>query len=548
MVKRSQIILKIDFNKNSRSLTLSWFVVFLFLCICIIFPLFCVLISVRPEDFYQVLNSENFKISVKNTFLECICSSTLSVLIGYIFAYAIVKGNIPFKKFFLVVPLIHLLTPPFVGGLSFILLLGRQGFITSTILGLDISLYGFWGLLIAQSLCFFPMAYLICLQSLLNVNENLEKASRSMGAGNFKIFLTVTLPLTLPGILSSFLFVGVNILSDFGNPLIIAGRFRVLSVEIYSQLTGWLNVGKSAALGIFLIIPSVILFVIQNRVLKKSMSKIMQISAFSEFRKNKNSTGRISSFFLTFFVSLITFFIILQFISVFVGTFQKLWGIDYSFTLDHFSVVKDYSKGLLNSVLFSLIASFFSIIIATFSSFIVHRTNCRIKTFIDIFSQLPSAVPGTLLGLALSISSNMLNFKVAPVLIVISMIVSFLPFSYRVVSQSFSEISKNLDLSSLSLGANQIQTLFKVLIPISKTGIFSGFVYTFIRAVGTLSSVIFLVSFNTPLTSINIVNLAEQGSWGKSCALASILTLITFLILGLNYGIIKIRKHKICLQ
>lgn len=78
------------------------------------------------------------------------------------------------------------MTPPFVGGLAFILLVGRQGIITHKILGLDVSLYGFWGLLIAQSLCFFPMAYLICLQSLKGVNSNLEQAARSLGASNRK--------------------------------------------------------------------------------------------------------------------------------------------------------------------------------------------------------------------------------------------------------------------------------------------------------------------------------------------------------------------------
>ena len=86
------------------------------------------------------------------------------------------------------------------------------------------------------------MAYLICAQTLRGINTNFEKAARSMGAGELKIFFTVTLPLSFPGILSSFLFIAVSVLSDFGNPLIVGGRFRVLAVEIYTQLTGWLNV------------------------------------------------------------------------------------------------------------------------------------------------------------------------------------------------------------------------------------------------------------------------------------------------------------------
>ena len=548
--KKSDNLKKFDFNKNSRSLFAAWFVVFIFLAVCIIFPLFCVLISVRVSDFVKVFSSVNFHQALKNTFFECLASSSVSVLIGYVFAYAVVKGNIPFKKFFSLVPLVHLMTPPFVGGLSFILLLGRQGFVTHHLLGLNVSLYGFWGLLIAQSLCFFPMAYLICMQSLLAINPNLEQAARSMGAGNLKIFFTITLPLSAPGILSSFLFVAVNVLSDFGNPLIVAGRFRVLAVEIYTQLTGWLNVGTSAVLGIVLIIPSVILFVIQNKMLKNFMPKISSIGGKNSFALGINSDskkyfGRFSSIIMTLFVVFISLCVAAQFIAITVGSFQKLWGVNTSFTIEHFFAIRHYSKGLVNSVLFASIAAVLSTSFASVSSYIVHRTDSRLKNVIDVFSQIPSSIPGSLLGLSISIASNILNFHAAPVLIVIAMTVAFLPFSYRIISQSYAQISLSLDDSSRSLGANQMRTLFSVIAPIASNGIFSGLIYNFIRGVGTLSAVIFLVSFNTPLTSINIVNLAEQGDWGKSCALAFILTLITFLILGTGYGIIKIRERKI---
>lgn len=451
------------------------------------------------------------------------------------------------------VPLVHLLTPPFVGGLSFILLLGRQGFITHQLLGLNVSLYGFWGLLIAQTLCFFPMAYLICLQSLLAVNPNLEQAARSMGAGNVKIFFTVTLPLSAPGIVASFLFVAVNVLSDFGNPLIVAGRFRVLAVEIYTQLTGWLNVGTSAVLGIVLIVPSVTLFAIQNKLFKNVSPRISAIGGKNSFSfdirgEEKKYCGRVSSIIMTVFVSFISLCVAAQFISIAAGSFQKVWGVNTTFTTEHFSAVKYYADGLCNSVLFALIAAALSTGIALVSAYIVQRTDSHFKNSIDVCVQLPSSIPGSLLGLSISIASGILNFHSAPVLIVLAMAVSFLPFSYRIISQAYMQISPTLDDGARSLGANQMTALFSVIAPLASNGIFSGFIYNFIRGVGTLSAVIFLVSFNTPLTSINIVNLAEQGEWGKSCALSFVLTAITFFILGIGNGIIKIRERSVRIQ
>lgn len=531
----------IDFRKNSRSLGAAWFAVLVFLVFTIITPLLMVILSAKPQDFVFVFKSSILKQTLLNTFFECITSTTLSVVLGYIYAYAVVKANIPFKKFFASIPLLHLMTPPFVGGLAFILLVGRQGIITHKILGLDVSLYGFWGLLIAQSLCFFPMAYLICVQSLKGVNSNLEQAARSMGASNRKIFWTITFPLSSTGIISSFLFVAVNVLSDFGNPLIVGGRFRVLAVEIYTQLTGWTNAGTSAVLGILLIIPSVILFLLQNKLFKNTNLKLSSIGGkdSSKLPEQKN-TSAFTSILLTIFVIFISVCVAAQFISIIVGSFQKLWGINTAFTFDHIKAVFTgrYFKGLKNSLLFALIGAAFSTTIACLTSFIVHRTNAPLRKSIDIFSQLPSAIPGSLLGLSISIAANKFHFNYSPVLIVTAMTVSFLPFSYRIITQSFGQIKQTLDDGARSLGASQIKTLTSIIAPLSTGGIFSGFIYDFIRGVGTLSAVIFLVSFDTPLTSINIVNLADQGNWGVSTSLALVLTVISFSTLAIGKLII----------
>ncbi len=479
---------------------------------------------------------------MKNTLLECVSSTTLSVLVGYIFAYAVVKADIPFKRFFSVLPILHLMTPPFVGGLAFILLFGRQGFITKRLLHLNISLYGFWGLLIAQVLCFFPMAYLICVQTLKGINTNLEKAARTLGAGNAKIFFTITLPLSLPGIISSFLFIAVSVLSDFGNPLIVAGRFRVLAVEIYTQLTGWLKVGTSVVLGIILVVPSVILFFLQNKTSEKIGTKVASVGTKNTFtledssdldfasKKNVSLGAKIA---LTLFVSFISLLIFAQILAIIAGSFQELWGIKTDFTMAHIKAAFSYKTELRNSVVFALISAILSTLIASVSSFLVHRTNVPLKKTIDVFAQLPSAIPGTLLGLSISIAANTLHFRGSAFLIIVAMTVAFLPFSYRAVSNSYIQISETLDNGARSLGANQMTVFATIIAPIAKGGIFSGFVYDFIRGVGTLSAVIFLVSFTTPLTSIRIINLAEQGDWGKSAALALLLTTITFAILGL---------------
>lgn len=528
----------------------SWSTIFtiaflwLFYSLFVIVPVFFVLLSAGRQDFEAVFCTTRFLSSIKNTVIECISSTLVSVVFGYIYAYAVVRGNLPFRKFFAAVPVIHMVTPPFVGGLSFILLFGRQGFITKTLLGLDISLYGFWGLLLSQVLCFFPLAYLICVQTLTGINPAIEQAARSMGAGRSKIFFTVTLPLSLSGIASALLFIAVSVLSDFGNPLIVGGRFKVLAVEVYTQLTGWLNTGTSAVLGLILLVPSVILFIAQNKMMKKNALKLATIGGKGSAASN-NSVSKAANIMLTIFCSFLSFLILAQLFSLFAGAFQKLWGINTSFTFDHIKAVWGYKAHLFNSIVLAFISAVAATSIAAVTAYFSQRTHISSGSALDTVSQLPSAIPGTLFGIALAYGAHAVKFRGNALLIVIAMTVSYLPFSYRICSSTFSRLKLTLDEAGRSLGADRFKVFTSIILPLSAGGIFSSFTYDFVRGVGTLSSVIFLVSFKTSLASVKILNLAEQGDWGKSAALALVLTLITFIILGVGRVLIRRFEYNI---
>ncbi|MBO5608136.1 MAG: iron ABC transporter permease [Treponema sp.] len=527
--------MKKKFGDGSLSLIFIWFAVVIFFAVCIIFPLFCVAITPRASDFVQAATSSRWHDAMRNTALECLCSTLLSVITGYIYAYAVVRGGIPFKKIFSLVPIIHLVTPPFVGGLAFILLIGRQGFITHTLLGLDISLYGFPGLLIAQTLTFFPMAYLICAQSLRGINPSMEQAARGMGAGRLNIFFKITLPLSSPGILSALLFIAVSVLSDFGNPLIVAGRFRVLAVEIYTQLTGWLNAGTSAILGMILLIPSIILFILQNKTLTKEKAKVATIGGKTQMQIPVQPS-KCAKVLLTIFCAVISLAVIAQFAAIIAGSIQKVWGVNTAPTFDHIKKIGRWIPELRNTIFYALLGAALSTTLATVTAYLSQRTTVPLKPLLDAAAQIPAAIPGSLFGLALSLAANKLSVRVPPLLIAISMGVMFMPFCYRVVSTGFSHIKPTLDDGAASLGANRRQTLATIILPLSASSIFSAFIYAFVRGVGTVSAVIFLVSFNTHLSSITILNLAEQGDWGQAASLALTLTILTFAVLGAGYA------------
>lgn len=511
-------------------LWLLWALVLFILAVTMLFPLMRIFAELKSESFGAVFGSRKFLSVIGNSARSAFWGALISVVLGYGFAYAVVVAKVPLSKYFALVPVLHLITPPFVGGLSFILLAGRQGFITKTILGLDVSLYGFWGLLVAQVLCFFPIAFLICAQNLGSINSHFTESALSLGAGRLRIFFTVTLPLSFPGLSASFLFILVSILSDFGNPLIVAGRYKVLAVEIYTQLTGWVDPSVSVVLGIILLIPSVVLFLFQAWLVKKYAVQTATIGGrISSCTQIKSSTvSRILLFILCGILSLI---VIAQFASIVAGSFQKLWGINTTFTLNHITSVARYGKALLNSISFAFTGAAISTVIAFLTAFFVHRSQFPMKKIMDVLIQIPAAIPGTFHGLAISLLASFFNFHNARLLVIAAVSVGFIPFSYRIISSSMMQIKTTLDDAAFSLGSTRGGICRTVIAPLCSEGILSSFIYTLSRGIGTVSAVIFLVSFDTPLASLKILNLAEEGEWGQAAALALVLTVITFAIL-----------------
>jgi iron(III) transport system permease protein len=186
--------------------------------------------------------------------------------VGYLFAFAIARADVPWKRFFRLVATFPIISPPFVLSLAAILMLGRQGFITRTVFQgwWDPHIYGLRGLVLVETIAFFPTAFLIMLGVLQAIDPALEESSLNLGASRWQVFRTVTLPQSVPGLASSLLVVFVESLADFGNPIILSGNFHVLSVQAYLHITGMTDFSGGAALAVILLLPTLVAFLLQK--------------------------------------------------------------------------------------------------------------------------------------------------------------------------------------------------------------------------------------------------------------------------------------------
>ena len=110
------------------------------------------------------------------------------------------------------------------------------------------NIQGLPGLLIVQTLTFFPVCYLMLKGLLKNIDPSLEESARNLGASRMKVFTSVTLPLLAPGLGNAFLVTFIEAVADFTNPMMIGGNYDTLATSIYLQITGSYDVTGAAAM------------------------------------------------------------------------------------------------------------------------------------------------------------------------------------------------------------------------------------------------------------------------------------------------------------
>ncbi|MHB8133074.1 MAG: ABC transporter permease [Anaerolineaceae bacterium] len=385
------------------------------------------------DDYY----GPNLRKAFFDTMLMGLLSATAGTLVGFVFAYAIVRCKIPGRNFVHWMALVPTVSPPFALALSMILLFGRNGLITRKLLGIEFvqgmnDVYGLDGLVIVQTITFFSVSYLMLKAMLERLNPAMEEAAASMGAGRFYLFRTVTLPLLIPGLAGSFLLLFVESLADLGNPLFIAGNKTVLSAQIFLAVIGEYNYQKASAMSLVLIIPTLIIFLVQRYyVNRRSYISVTGKPAGSQiFEKDP-----IIRWTINIITYLIIAFIILLYATIIYGSFSTAWGVNFAPTLKHWTLtVTRGVEAILDTTFLSAMATPFAAILGMIIAWLVVRKKFTGKDALDFTSNLGGAVPGTILGIGF-----VMAFNSPPMALAIGVYAVLALFFAQVVGKSASE-------------------------------------------------------------------------------------------------------------
>lgn len=526
------------------------FLLFCFMAFFIVYPLFSLFLnSFRNAEgafslvhFIRFFSKKYYVKTLLNSLSVSLTVTGITVVLGSVMAILLNRYRVPGKGVLDVLIVVTMISPPFIGAYSWILLLGRNGFLTNILHSLGIpfgSIYGFGGIVLVFVLKLFPFIYLYLSGALKNMDRSLEEAAESLGTPKWKRMATVTLPLVVPTLLAGALMVFMNSLADFGTPMLIGEGFRVIPVLIYTEFVGEVggNASFASAVSVIVILLASIVFTLQKYFVNR---KTYTMSALRP--PVPEELRGIARLLVPGFCFFVVFLGIIPQITVLTTSFLKTQGPMFlrSFSLDSYIKVLDNLRvPLVNTFLFGAIALVVIVVVGALQSYIVVRRQSVLTRLLDNLVMFPYIIPGSVLGITILLAFNRSPFLLSGtvLILIVAFVVRRMPYTVRSSTAILYQIEPSIEEASISLGVPPIRTFRKVTLPLMMPGVISGGILSWITTINELSASVILYTSLTVTLSVATYTEVIRASYGTAAAISSILTLLTIVSLVAFYRI-----------
>ena len=487
-------------------------------------------------NYIKFFGREAYRRVLGNTLKVSICATLLGVLLGLPMAYVATRFNIWGKKAINACVVLSMLSPPFIGAYSWILLLGKAGYITTffrNTFGIDIgSIYGFKGILLVFTLKLFPYVYMYTSTALQNFDSALEEASESLGVHGFARIRRVTMPIIMPTILSAALIVFMTSMADFGTPVLIGRGYKVLTVLIYEKYLSEVSTQASfaSAMAVVAVVFTMAVLFLQKWILNR---KSYTMSAMRPPEVVQLSTGK--RILATAFVWLVALIAMLPQFTIIITSFRNTNGSQFvaGFGLDNYRAIASRVGSIKNTYKFSIIAIIIMMVLGLHLAYIIVRRKGKIANLLDVLAMFPYVIPGSVIGIGMVLAFNTkpLILTGTATIMIIAYTIRKLPFTLRSSIGTLYQIEPAIEEASISLGEPPMKTFFKTTAILMLPGMFSGAVLSFVATINELSSTIILYTGGTSTISAAIYTTLFADAYGPAAALSTILTASTILAL-----------------
>ena len=481
-----------------------------------------------------------------NTVLVGVGGMVGACLLGVPLAYCMARYVVKGRGVITTLAVMALVSPPFIGAYSWIVVLGNSGWLTLQMKSLGVTLptiYGMSGIILVFSLKFFPFVYLMTESALRNVNRSFEEAAENLGCNSRQRFFKVTLPLVFPATSSGAILCFVLSIADFGTPSIIGRDLRTLSTLAYNQYTSEMGGTPTMAVSIsmLMIVISMLAVMLQRHLIGKRR--------YAGSMTNRHVQEPIAGLPAVAVHALcygVVGLATLPIAVVIYTSFLQTKGPVFSggFGLNSYArVITEVPDVIFNTFSFSLIATLLITMAGGLMSYIIVRRESKWAGFLDSILMVPYVVPGVVMAIGF-----LLTFNKAPLdlvgtgsIIVLILFIRRLPYGVRATSSVLRQIKPSIEEAAVSLGASPAKAFLTVTVPLMLPGIIAGAMMSFITAINELSSTLLLYTARTTTMPVKVYSAVLDGEFGIAAALSTLLLVSSGLCV---YGVLHFSQSK----
>ena len=523
------------------------------LCLFIVYPFYTILTKsifsskvdgVTLYNFQRFFSKPYYYRSLLRSLVVCSSTMVLAAVLGVFIAYVMTRYNVPGKNILHVLIIMSLMSPPFIGAYSWIVLLGRNGLLARLMSSIGLSaptIYGRNGIIFVFTLHLFPYVYLYTSGAMNSIDSSLEEAAENLGMSKLRRIWTITIPVVLPSILAGCIMVFMTSLADFGTPMLLGEGYTVLPVLVYNEYMSESAVDPymASSLSVIIVACSLVMLGFQKLVVDKKNYTMSTLRPPQETKLHG-----VKRFLTALPIYIVLFLALLPQVVVICQSFveRSFSGVVQGINLNNYrTILSRLGSNIFNTYYFSLVAIVFIVIFGILVSYILVRKKGKVANVIDTLIMFPYVIPGSVLGIGLIVAFNKPPIVLVgtAAIMIISYIVRKLPYTVRSGSAFLYQMDPSVEEASINLGVSPMKTFFTVTARMMMPGVMSGAVLSWITCINELSSSIMLYSGKTSTIAVAIYQEVTRMSDGTAGALATILTLTTVISLLIVFRVTK---------
>ncbi|MCZ7675638.1 MAG: iron ABC transporter permease [Roseovarius sp.] len=466
------------------------------------------------NNFVDFFRSALFRESFWNSFYVSVVSVVVATAIALPLAYITTRFHFAGSALIQSLGFIPLIMPPFVGAVAMQLIFGRNGTVNLLLrehLGFDLPfMEGLNGVILVQSIHYFPFILINLSASLRNIDRSMEEAAQNLGSHGMRLFRRIVFPLAMPGYIAGAALVFIKVFDDLGTPLLLDVN-NMLAPQAYLRIS---SIGISDPMGyvisVILVVFSVLSLWISFLFMRGRDYATVQKGGGGMARRELGPAEKVLAYAVVIFILLL---VLTPHVGLMLLSFGTIWSfapLPDGYTLQNYVAMWEGSRiFIMNTLLYAGIAATADVIPGVAIAYIVLRTRIFGRHGLDYLATAALAVPGVVLGIGYLRTFHSLDvpFVGKPlaswwVVIVLALTIRRLPYALRACMAALQQVSLALEEAAESLGATRRRTIHKIVVPLMKGGLLAGFITSFATAAVELSATIMLVgsSRDAPLS------------------------------------------------